>query len=213
MYLTHGAALALSARKAERISRLPLSVIWYAKTTVDATDSLVFSEDPTPSDYLLAESVLVETSLANKIKLTDLCPTHFRVFPKIAEALPSWFLDSTNLKTLCASADARMKAKISQGLLGSQCTRRRIVHTAPHHDDIMLSYHAAMHSMLGRPENRQQSVALGEKVNGNKNYFAYLTSGFHSVNDRYAKLTFFRRRHSFSFLCSLASPSLLSYYT
>ena len=122
------------------------------------------------------------------MKLTDLTATHFQLFPKIADALPAWFTDPSNLASLCACADTRMKAKIAQGLSGSQCRGRSIVHTAPHHDDIMLSYHAAMHSMLGRPENRQHSAALGEKVNGNKNYFAYLTSGFHSVNDWYVYL-------------------------
>lgn len=62
-------------------------------------------------------------------------------------------------------------------------TNQSILHTAPHHDDIMLSYHAAMHSMLGRPDDGWKAENFGEHVRGNKNYFAYLTSGFHSVND------------------------------
>jgi hypothetical protein len=33
-----------------------------------------------------------------------------------------------------------------------------IVHTAPHHDDIMLSYHAAMHGQLGRDKNDSHSI-------------------------------------------------------
>jgi len=140
---------------------------------------------------------------------------------------------------------------------------KSILHTAPHHDDIMLSYHGAMHEMLGRQpvgtvldsalhreelapptlprearagssgrlEGRRPSKdsgsgsgsaldstengvfsfsplrktmrsnsfssgsllqsfhpadsasKLGEVFNGNVNHFAYLTSGFHSVND------------------------------
>jgi len=50
----------------------------------------------------------------------------------------------------------------------------------------MLSYHPAMHEMLGRPSDRSElGAVLGESVHGNKNYFAYLTSGFHSVNDSF----------------------------
>jgi hypothetical protein len=47
----------------------------------------------------------------------------------------------------------------------------------------MLSYHPAMHDMLGRPKDKNLTLDLGEKINSNKNYFAYLTSGFHSVNE------------------------------
>jgi hypothetical protein len=71
------------------------------------------------------------------------------------------------------------------------------VHTAPHHDDIMLSYHPAMHSMLGRPDDDSLDcsstavLVLGEQKHGNTNFFSYLTSGFHSVNDAFiqAQLT------------------------
>eukprot|EP01068_Selenidium_serpulae_P017796 Selendium_serpulae@DN6408_c1_g1_i4.p1 len=47
----------------------------------------------------------------------------------------------------------------------------RILHTAPHHDDIMLSYHPTMKELLARANV--------------KNRFVYLTSGFHSVTDTY----------------------------
>lgn len=40
--------------------------------------------------------------------------------------------------------------KVEAGLIASESTGKSIVHTAPHHDDIMLSYHAAMHGLLGR---------------------------------------------------------------
>eukprot|EP00923_Selenidium_pygospionis_P048291 GHVN01083153.1.p1 GENE.GHVN01083153.1~~GHVN01083153.1.p1 ORF type:complete len:478 (+),score=70.82 GHVN01083153.1:43-1434(+) len=54
----------------------------------------------------------------------------------------------------------------------------RILHTAPHHDDIMLSYHPPMKHLL---EN--------SKV---QNRFVYLTSGFHSVTDDYLMNSFER---------------------
>jgi hypothetical protein len=57
----------------------------------------------------------------------------------------------------------------------------------------MLSYHGAMHEMLGRPlpgtdaSGRKRPLGvdpeLGEEFNDNTNHFAYLTSGFNSVPD------------------------------
>jgi len=115
---------------------------------------------------------------------------------------------------LVACAARRLREKIEAGLASSEQTNKSFLHTAPHHDDIMLSYHGAMHMLLGRggdyytemrnalsgelevagdtaPKRpRAASTAdcshtLGEAVGGNVNHFAYLTSGFHSVNESF----------------------------
>ncbi|CEM29934.1 unnamed protein product [Vitrella brassicaformis CCMP3155] len=52
------------------------------------------------------------------------------------------------------------------------------LHTAPHHDDIMLSYHPLMKVFLSLPNYHH--------------HFAYLTSGFHSVSDSYMLSTLAR---------------------
>ena len=67
MYLTHGAAMKLTARKAEKISQLSESILDFASAGKSAESSTVFSTAPAPSDYQLAESILVEASLANKV--------------------------------------------------------------------------------------------------------------------------------------------------
>ena len=61
----------------------------------------------------------------------------------------------------------RLKAKIvSQKELPDG---KRILHTGPHHDDVMLAYYGLLPNILGR----------------NGNIFVYLTSGFNSVPDDY----------------------------
>jgi hypothetical protein len=145
------------------------------------------------------------------------------------------------------------REKVEAGVQAMSRRGQSLLHTAPHHDDIMLSYHGAMHQLLGRGGHeegaaagaagggggglplapgssssssslgggraartllRQQSLAhhqchraqeegeeedeslahhlhlcaevhapLGEQHGGNVNHFAYLTSGFHSVNN------------------------------
>jgi hypothetical protein len=132
--------------------------------------------------------------------------------------LPEWIASNAlAFQTLCACASRRLKEKLEGGLRESSPVGLRIVHTAPHHDDIMLSYHSAMHAMLGRQpathsvrgnptmtsnddlqalvqgqgarnarsgsNSSYRENALGERFNGNINHFAYLTSGFHSVNE------------------------------
>ena len=142
-----------------------------------------------------------------------------------ADVLPAWIADNNNFRILVSCAARRLREKIDGGLRAASAVNKSILHTGPHHDDIMLSYHGAMHEMLGRqpagmvtnsyaesvfsgtssptnaakegkayvsPARRTRSdsigsvapLQLGEKYNGNVNHFAYLTSGFHSVEDR-----------------------------
>ena len=138
------------------------------------------------------------------------------IYPK--NVLPVWLQSDINIfRVVCVCASKRLKDKIEGGLIQSTIQSKHILHTAPHHDDIMLSYHSAMHYMLGRNsiqsinnneinnnelnesqhdftqnlliKKRSNSfiersiIKLGELYNNNVNHFAYLTSGFHSVND------------------------------
>lgn len=61
----------------------------------------------------------------------------------------------------------RLEDKVSRGTV--LAAGQRILHTAPHHDDIMLSYHAALPDLMATNTHR----------------FTYLTSGFHSVTNSY----------------------------
>lgn len=226
-YLTHGAAMKLTARKQEQADRIsPTTLPWalsYLAGNLEISSPYLLRPSP---DYLLLESLLYDASLALKI------PVHQLELQQVITAsglvrLPAWLIkDSLAFSLLCTCASRRLKDKVEGGLIESAPRGLRVLHTAPHHDDIMLSYHGAMHEMLGRQpsisvtrvsivaDRRQSSLQsfkgnsllplppastagrnrsgsftsykenlLGEAYNGNLNHFAYLTSGFHSVND------------------------------
>ena len=206
-YITHGAAIALTARKAERIANISKNVIDWALTYlsgVNTTDnsSLTAHLVEPPSDYHLVETILYDTSLksgkpVHKLVVDDLqCLTE-------AQSAPSWVKDTLTFQILITCASRRLRDKVEAGLRSCDTINTSILHTAPHHDDIMLSYHAAMHGLLGRdpvnkagdfnairPHSQRRSgsnsfIQLGELYNDNVNHFAYLTSGFHSVNDSF----------------------------
>lgn len=245
-YITHGAALKLTKRKVEKVKTISDNVLPWSFCHLAGNDMSVhpYLVHPT-AEYELMESMIYDLSLQFKT------PVHLLTLEKVGEraieVLPDWL--ATNplaFQILCTSASRRLKEKIEGGLKESGLTDTRILHTAPHHDDIMLSYHGAMHDMLGRqkagqvfdpalrsaidavhlarsprapgiqrpgpinvhaaiaggsissgavgsPRNAHRARAgsftsytdntLGEAYNGNLNHFAYLTSGFHSVND------------------------------
>jgi glucosamine-6-phosphate deaminase len=72
-----------------------------------------------------------------------------------------------SLKGFLARVSQSIQDKIEQGLVSVE--NKAILHTAPHHDDVMLSYYPLMNQLL----------------HNNDNTFAYLTSGFNSVTDQY----------------------------
>ena len=72
-----------------------------------------------------------------------------------------------DLQTLTLESTARFRSKITSAVP----TNHSILHTSPHHDDIMLSYHP-------------RAVALLEH---NRNHIAYVTSGFNAVSNTYIK--------------------------
>lgn len=220
-FITHGAANHLFARKQENIANISSYCLDWALNHLcgDLTPAASYLAQP-EEDYLLLESCIYEMSLTLK-KPVHLLDTADLESDKHLYKLPAWIRSNPlAFKTLCACASRRLKEKIEGGLRESSPVGLHIVHTAPHHDDIMLSYHAAMHDMLGRqavnynPSRGSSRVIanggedslvigesskirkprsgsyssyrdnlLGERFNDNINHFAYLTSGFHSVNE------------------------------
>lgn len=208
-YVTHGAASKLSMRNEENISKIPVTCLDFAflhlsgNITSDQQSLIV-----PPAEYSLMESCIYATSIKVKKAVHLLSIADMISLPEYKN-VPQWIQgNELAFKTICSCASRRLKEKIEGGLSESQVVGRRILHTAPHHDDIMLSYHGAMHDMLGRqkvgtilPVGSREPLptthlrprtgslttylgnTLGEKHNDNLNHFAYLTSGFHSVND------------------------------
>jgi len=189
-YLTHGAAMKLSGRLAEKVGALDGSVIKWAGTHMVrsiADKSIGHMDEPT-EDYQLFETLVYNASLQAKKPVAQLSLDDLLALPE-AKSMPAVLKAEETFKRLIRCADNRLREKVEGGLRACRPTEEHILHTAPHHDDIMLSYHAAMHEMLGRKKGIDESAPLGEAVHNNKNHFAYLTSGFHSVNDP------FLRRH------------------
>ena len=231
-YITHGAALGLSARKAEMLSSIESEQVlsWALNhlSGVKISAGIQSAHLIEPSfQYLTAESLIYNVSLkcgkpVHTLEISDLIS-----LPESA-AIPEWFCHDLSFKLLKSCAARRLREKIEGGLRFASTQSASILHTAPHHDDIMLSYHAAMHELLGRQPSGQmydsstrqdsesmlntasksllrvrsgsfdkslirgqsfnskvQDRRLGESYNNNINTFAYLTSGFHSVNDSF----------------------------
>jgi 6-phosphogluconolactonase/glucosamine-6-phosphate isomerase/deaminase len=233
-YLTHGAAGKLSARKAEDAANISVECVTWALAHLSGVGVGLGIDQAhlvvPPAEYLLAESLIY--AAAKKLgkpvhKMSN--ASDLKCLPQ-GDVLPSWISDDNNFRVLVSCAARRLREKIDGGLRAASCVSKSILHTGPHHDDIMLSYHGAMHEMLGRQpagmvtnsyaesvfsvnksggsnpdftakdkngnyisparRNRSDSIGLvaplqlGEKYNGNVNHFAYLTSGFHSVEDR-----------------------------
>jgi 6-phosphogluconolactonase/glucosamine-6-phosphate isomerase/deaminase len=216
-YLTHGAASLLTARRAERISSVS-EELCMGFALKHLSDSFNNACSPNllevPADFTIAETLIHRVSLGcgkpvHLLSSSDLTGTGLE-----AAAAPAWLRDNLKFKVIAACVSRRLREKVEAGLVACSPIGNSIVHTAPHHDDIMLSYHGAMHEMLGRqpcvganekvrsaePKDGAGRVrsgsgsfkpassnpyGLGEAYNHNVNHFAYLTSGFHSVNDSF----------------------------
>ena len=76
--------------------------------------------------------------------------------------------ESHILEVLLENVVKRLIKKVESNVNG--ISGETMLHTAPHHDDIMLSYHAAMRELIDAD---------------NKHSYAYLTSGFHAVTNGY----------------------------
>lgn len=204
-YITHGAATLLTDRRAARIAAISSQdcVRWALEHLSGINAGTPANLTLPPADYLQIETLLYDISLKTRIAVHDLKTSDLSSVAGIT--YPSFFYEELTFRVLVTCAARRLREKVAGGLLSCSVTGESILHTAPHHDDIMLSYHGAMHEMLGRqeagtvynadaprsPVKRGTGGAfdhitrLGEKYNRNINHFAYLTSGFHSVNDEF----------------------------
>jgi glucosamine-6-phosphate deaminase len=188
-YVTHGAALKLNRSIDRRIKLIASDCYAWIKSTTLNAECIIGQP---PLSYTILEEFLHNTCLEVNKSLHELELKDLANRPGASHLL-SW-IDEQSLREICAFASNRLKAKILCGLKSMSSIKKTYMHTAPHHDDIMLSYHGAMHYMLGRhpvpnapmiESADSQSLQLGERYNANRNYFAYLTSGFHSVNESF----------------------------
>lgn len=211
-YITQGAACHLTNRKYKKLlncsqtEALEWALSHLSGSSYPGGSSPALKAKP-PISYHLLETYLYDQSLKLKIPVHQLTPQLLtKDSNSIESSCPPSLRDELACRIIVTCASKRLKEKIESGIISTQqCRNSSILHTAPHHDDIMLSYHGAMHDHLGRAPysidynpkpNKTYQVPdlerstqvnvlapLGEQINGNVNHFAYLTSGFHSVNE------------------------------
>jgi len=141
-YLTKGASCNLKARQLEDVENAD----W---------------EELTPQ---LIDNIVIELALQENKRIEALRVRDYTRTPKGFALLKKYKEKITDLNK---QVHKRLVAKIEKDL--HLKGNRTILHTAPHHDDVMLSYHPMLRDLLPN----------------NENHFAYLTSGFNSVTNGY----------------------------
>ena len=86
-----------------------------------------------------------------------------------------------------------IREKVDAGVLAMTQTGQSILHTAPHHDDIMLSYHGAMHLLLGR--ERDNKVSSSSHVIRQHCEGSTIKEGEESVHNSFFDALSFPTRH------------------
>lgn len=112
------------------------------------------------------EKVIIDLALQKRKQLLRLKLADFNS-NRFAKAL----LQKTgeDYRQLLTKVDRSLKEKIEMGLAGIE--NKVFMHTAPHHDDIMLGYLPYIFHLVRTPLN--------------KHYFTYMTSGFNAVTNKY----------------------------
>ncbi|MBD3378765.1 glucosamine-6-phosphate deaminase [candidate division KSB1 bacterium] len=143
-YLTRGAASLLVERRFEDVTRM----------------------DPVPDNEI--DRIVIDLGLDFNKKLVDLEKSDFETVRS-----SKWILKTTKKSALDLSLEVRdrIETKINKGI--APLENHVFMHTAPHHDDIMLGYWAYIIHLVRSPKN--------------VHHFNYMTSGFNAVTNAYAK--------------------------
>ena len=141
-YLTNGAARYLVERRFVELSR---------KQTITAEDS---------------ERIIINLSIINDKKLDELGDKDFEENKLGNELLKKSRQKSAELTEMVRK---KMYQKLDDGVQSVE--NEVFMHTAPHHDDIMLGFWPYIVHLVRNPQNRH--------------YFNYMTSGFTAVTNKY----------------------------
>lgn len=142
-YLTSGAASLLKGRRIERLRN--------------------YKSIP----YIEKEKILVNISYRLNKKIVEINLEDIKNDIYGAVLLEKW--EIKNLKKITKEIEDNFKRRIQRGVY--EIENITFLHTAPHHDDIMLGYLPYILHLVRKPTN--------------KHFFATLTSGFTSVTNNY----------------------------
>jgi glucosamine-6-phosphate deaminase len=136
----------------------------------EANIKQLHKEKKLPSYY--PEKLVLEGAEKNRLSLVEASRSDFH---KISKQVPDWRiateLSGKSFDILSSEIIRTLTEKIQHGLKVPD--NQRILHTAPHHDDIELAYFPLLHHLVRSPSN--------------ENYFVYCTSGFTAVTNLYVK--------------------------
>ena len=142
-FLTKGAAIKLTERKRLAILKQPMV------------------------DLKTIERLVIDGALEEKVTLLEMTSENFKTAN--AQLLLAEQVSGETIADLAKAVHKRIVEKLKKGL--NPPIQSRILHTAPHHDDIELAYFPLLHHLV-RSEH-------------NDNHFVYCTSGFTSVTNEY----------------------------
>jgi glucosamine-6-phosphate deaminase len=142
-YLTKGAAIKLEERQR-------LSIFESNKKDIKTLDKLI-----------------IDGALEEKVTLLELTSESFKSTNRYLELAQQ--ISGETLADLARATHKRVVEKIKKGL--NPPIQSRVLHTAPHHDDIELAYFPLLHHMV--------------RSEYNESHFVYCTSGFTSVTNDY----------------------------
>lgn len=117
-----------------------------------------------------SEEIIIDIALAQKKQIVALTQSDFNKFERgriLLKNSPQPFVE------MLLTARNSLIRKIDNGLKLGLTKQHKILHTAPHHDDILLGYYPIIDNFLNNSQNK----------------FAYVTSGFNSVTDAYILAT------------------------
>ncbi len=143
-YITQGAAKLLTERRFENVTKL----------------------EPLPEHEI--DHIVIDLARHQRKHLLDLTEADFH-----SVRSSEWILKKTGQQPadLGQQVSERLKQKMKDGLTSIE--NETFLHTAPHHDDIILGYWAYIVHLVRSPLN--------------KHHFAYMTSGFNAVTNFYAE--------------------------
>jgi glucosamine-6-phosphate deaminase len=129
---------------------------------------LLYKEKKLPVNFY--EKLLLDGADRGKLSLIEASRADYS---KKSIDVPEWRIacdiSGKSLDKLSEEVYRNMEEKLQHGLTVPD--NQRILHTAPHHDDIELAYFPLLHHLVRSPNN--------------ENYFVYCTSGFTAVTNFY----------------------------
>ena len=165
-YLTTSAASRIAPRTFDSMATLLKGAgLGRAPSAKRARVAPEWQPPPADLDPLMVDKAIADLALALDVRLIDVSEENLRADPKTAMLVDA--LGADRVLAACRGLRDALVGKIEQAL--SPIQGAEFLHTAPHHDDIMLGYLPLVNVLTKEPSNGHR--------------FCYCTSGFNAVTN------------------------------